>query len=357
MWEELAKQVAIAIVGALGGVGIIVLFLVMNPDALDKWAAIFYRIAHKLFGVAHKRYLKHDIQAGVNGFTATLARAAPFMADTKVRVEWADTRTSRQAFLDNGQVIVRLRKQDRRDENFIHAAYLFIATGLLHNIKRYLSPSQRESIDLFVATKMLERQKDHLRSIFLDEYLLPRAAKSDKVSAILDCFANIDRAGLFFPAFVQELHFLGGKVFGKRQDTRVITEVTALSGFLETLANRKLGEEGERNFERDFCRVAVVIVGKQTKIFGGPSPWIDYIRGALLSKKIETIYLLGARRNKGTMDTIAAAFESSHEIYRTLRYRATLRDRDGDDFDADQYLVVLRLVGAPTIQPSGSAVA
>lgn len=350
--EDFLKILAAAIVTALGTGGLIAVFLALNPNAVERWTAIVAKILYRAFGLAHRRYVQFDLQAKVNDFTARLVKEVPSVADTRCSVQWSSAQNvTRDAFLKDGQVIVRLRKDDRREENFIHGAYLYVSIGLLHGVKRYLSQTQRESIDLFVTLKLMEREKAHLRAIFLDEYVHPRAAKSENLGPLLESSEVIDRAGLYFPLLIQELHFLGDKVFGRTQNDRIISEVTALIEYLGKIAIRRTGDENELDFSRDYCKVAIVIVGKSAKITEGGRVWTGYIQRDLAPKGIETIYLLGAHRNADVIREIAQSLATSYESYREHHYNALIHDVLGAEFMSEQHLIVLRKIGARAIQP------
>lgn len=63
------------LVGVLssGGVALfLAVLLVMNPEKVERWAALLNKGLSKLgwiFKSAHKRYVKHDLQARINSFT------------------------------------------------------------------------------------------------------------------------------------------------------------------------------------------------------------------------------------------------------------------------------------------------
>ena len=116
-------------------------------------------------------------------------------------------------------------------------------------VKRYVSPSQRQAIDLYVTTRLLEREKPGVVVYFLDEYLHKNLDDpATKTAQYYDRLAKIDRGGLFYPIFLQELDFLGNKVFGKRQDDKIVAEVNSLVDFLEPIATRPIGQDTRFKF-------------------------------------------------------------------------------------------------------------
>lgn len=153
--------------------GILVLLF---PEKVQKWASMLWYSLSKLgsfFSFAHKKAVKLDIQGSLNDYVNHISKDVPQMKKMKVKVEYVDEHTSRKSFLADDQAILRLRKNDTKDCNFVHGAYLYVSTSLLYHVKRYVSRAQRDSIDLYVTTKLLEKEKPNIVAHFLDEYLHP----------------------------------------------------------------------------------------------------------------------------------------------------------------------------------------
>jgi hypothetical protein len=352
------------LLGTLGGGSavliIVVILLLLHPEKVDKWCALLWRLASAfgtLFRGAHKQYVRLDLQGRLNEFARGLEKDAPFLASTRVQIEWTDQDVTKKGFLDEGNVILRLKRNDTEQTNFVHGAYMFVSTSLLAKTKRYIAPSQRQSLDLYVTTDLLEKEKPSVLGLFLDAYLHPATAKADsKVSKYVDSFTKIDEAGLFQSVMLQELNYLGDKVFGRRQDDRIISEVDDLIEFLEILAGRKIGEESDLDFARDYCRFAIMIVGKPAKVSAGHAAYVEFVRRRLIPRRIETLYVLGLWENKEVLDSISERLDETYERVRTRRSKAVLR-YDDECTQCDQYLAVLRMKGVRIIQASASQLA
>ena len=105
---------------------------------------------------------------------------------------------------------------------------------------------------------------------------------------------------MFFPVLLQELIFLGEKIFYKRRADQNIAEINALIDFLVDFSNREKGQEYKESFEGAYCRCGIVIIAKYFKVhLGNLDPYIYYIV-KLLDKKLETIYLVGPDRNENS---------------------------------------------------------
>lgn len=328
--------------------------VLLIPEKIEKWSAMFWYCLGSFFSFAHKRAVKLDIQGSLNDYVKKISKEIPQIGKFRVEVELVDDPISKKTFLSDDKVILRLRRDDPYEINFVHGVYLFVSTSLLFQAKRYISKSQRESLDLYVTTRVLEKEKPSIVNRFLDEYLHPqlRDPKSKKAN-YYDKFAHIDTSGLFYPVLLEELEFLGGKVFGDRRDDKIITEVDGLVEFLDTISQRKVGDdETDLNYKREYCRFAIMIIGKKFKLAETIEPYVNFIRGKLHTERIETIYILGGVENKGYVEKICNEVADIYWQYKSRNTSTVLHFGDGTSQKVLQNVVALRMVGVSVFQPS-----
>lgn len=336
---------------------VVLLIVFFFPEKFEKWAANFWYLLNKfggLFKAAHKKAIKLDLQGSLNDYVKQISKEIPQIGKYKVEVELVDEPISQKSFLSEDKVILRLRKDDPYEVNFVHGCYLFVSNSLLHRAKRYISPSQREALDLYVTTRILEKEKPSIVDSFLDEYLHPQLQDpKSKKSSYFDQFAHIDSSGLFYPVLLEELDFLGCKVFGNRNDGRIITEVDGLVEFLECVSERKVGDDHtDLDYKRDYCRFAIMIIGKRGKLSESIQPYVKFIREKLLVDGIETIYVLGRTENKEYLSKICEEVADVYWLYKSKDTTTVLHFVNGTTEKANQYVVALRKVGLPIFQPS-----
>lgn len=266
-------------------------------------------------------------------------------------IEWVDTRQDKKAFFENNRVILRLRREDPEDLNFVHGVYWTVATCLMPKVKRYISPSQRQALDLYVSTKLIDKEKMQVMEQFLEHYLHPYLDDTaSTISRIYDQFHLIDTYGVFYPVLLQELYFLSLKVYGGPRDDSIIVEVTRLIEFLERVATRNVGENIPLDFTGELCRFAIVIIGRTYKMaLEGTEVYINYIKSKTLPKKVETIYLLGKYENRDFIDQVCEHLNVSCEPYTTHHYTGEI-SVNGEKHKEEQYLVVLRTSDAAVYQ-------
>lgn len=304
-----------------GGVTIVTIVAVIlaNPEKAEKWFALFWKAIVNLglgLKFAHKKYVEHDFQGNVNEFVKKHAKDMPGFQAKRVKLEWIESDVKRQAFLESDRVVVRVRRNDPNHENFVKAVYLFVSTALLYRAKRYISPPQGRAIDLFVTAEIFRAQRPEVVDHFLEEYLHPQIDDgSARVTSLFEQFDLISKAGLFFPVFLQEMDYLGHKVFGRARNQTVVTEVYGLIDFLEKFALRRVGdEEVDLNFVQQYCRFVVVIVGKKAKLARAATPtapYVKFIRDGL-ERNIETVYLIGHADNENHIKQVCIELEDKY---------------------------------------------
>jgi hypothetical protein len=192
----------------------------------------------------------------------------------------------------------------------------------------------------------------------LDEYLHPKTQKpGSKISQLLATFEKLDEAALFYQILLQELEFLGDKVFlgTKHKNAKIIAEVTKAIEFLERLATRNTGEDIPLDFNGEYCCFAMMIAGKKPKMTASGEVYVNRIRKHLMPNDIDTIYLVGEWPNKDIIDNVCTAVEDTFEKYKTHRSKVTLTRKEGDEERYEQrehYLAILRKKGVSVFRHS-----
>lgn len=349
------SEILKVVIPSLSVGGLLLLLLLLVPEKIEKWSALLWKALSQLRGIfssAHKKYLKHDIQGRVNDFSKRLRKKTPGLADERISVHFVDPTEARNALFDRDELIVRLRRDDPHDQNFVHGAYLFVSAALLRKPKRYLSPSQRDALDLYVCSKLLQEEKISVVDFFLREYLHPKTDQpKSKVAVLVDDYSVIDSGGLFYPLLLQELEYLGNKVFGRRRDDLVHAEVRGLIEFLKPIATRKVGEENDLEYDGQYCRFGIVMVGKPSKMMQSLEPYVGYVQKVLVDRGAETIYLLARQENKAQIDEVCRRFSNGYEVARQVQFQRHLHYEDRSEL-AEQYLAILRKKGIQIVQPS-----
>lgn len=340
--EELLKY----IIPFFGGGGLVLFILFFFPEKVEKWSVMLWKIIYFLIKRGEKRIVAHDIQARVNEFSKSLKKEITNFEPVGISIQWVSDKETPAEFFKENKLTIRMRQHADQNRNFVYASMIFISKTLLRKTKNYLSRSQRESIDLFVGKKLFEKEKPQVVDQFFEDYFSTKALSSNKIMDLLEKYEIINKVGLFFPVLVQELIFLGQKVFYKPKSEKIITEVKRFVDFLQKYAGREVGEkEIPKNFEGTYCRCGIVIVATRLKRETGDfDPFVNYIK-KLIEMKIENIYLIGpaSRDNREFIDQISIEIQRRFglEKYASKKYKAKIKVR-GERKEANTYLILHR---------------
>lgn len=346
--SEAIKAVIAAIVGAVGTGGIIIVLIFLFPEKVEKWQSVIWgwiESAGILYKKANKEKIRHSIQSDVSSFATDLSLELPQFNPPGVKIEWIEGAENRKAFIENGKTVIRLRRKDENSENIVSACLLYVSQILLNRTGRYLSPTQREAVELFVGYKFLERQTEDVFNTFIDHWLYPGIEKgNEKISGYFERFRLIDSSQFFLPVFLQELVYMGDKVFNRKRDDSIEKEVDGALQFLEKHATRKLGEHVENPyFNGDACRFAIMIVGISMNVADERyEVYLKHIRENLLPCDVETIYMIGPVRNTNFMREVARQVDDEFSNPFSKNYNGILHHPDGKDTPATNFLLVLR---------------
>lgn len=332
--------------GGWGLLIVLVLYTMFFPDKAEKFYALLWKFVTIFYKNAEKKYIAHDIQSKVNDYLNNyLSKEIHGFKPSNIKLEWVDENQTADHFKKNGRIILKMSKSKNQEKNLVNAAMIFIAENVLYKAKKYISPKQRESIDVFVAKKFFEvEQKDYLNQ-FVDDFLQD-SASDDKINDLLYKYKTIDENGLFYPVFVQEMIFLGEKVFANNYPkSEIYKEVSELITFLNNFASRKTGEIIENKFVGRYCKFGIMIVGESWKTESqGTHPYAKYVQKLFLQKS-ETVYLLGDSRKENFINTVLPEEVKNKFniiLFNNRTYQAFIFNKQGEKCKVNTYLLVLR---------------
>lgn len=328
--------------GTLLGGGVVA-YCFTHPEVIEKILSYFFKAIKYLFKCADKQYVKYNIQSNINNYICKLNKKVPNLDAQQVKVEWIDENITPEQFLKSGALVLRMHRSSNQNKNIVNATYTYVSSEVIKKAKTYLAPYQKEAIDLFVSYRALEKAGHDIMDAFVQNYLRTGLQK-DAVDALYAKFDKIYTSGLFFPVFITEMTFLGEKIFGKGVNKNLIyKEVNDLVSFLLSLSARHTGEESCMEHQGEYSKFAIRIVGKQAKIENkGKGLYVRNIKP--LVGNHDTLYLLGNANNKTFIDEVAKEVEEDDniEIYHKITTQAHLRNSEGEEFDVNNYVVILR---------------
>ena len=324
---------------------VVVFYLLANPDKAQRWGEILWSLYAKVRRSGDRRAVRLGVQSRLLEFGRDLERETG-RARVETGIEWIDPAQSPEGFFKDGRLVVRLHEHERQDRNIVVASMLLVSNTLVRRAKHLISQTQARAVDLYAVDRLLAKEP-HSKDLFHEEHLGPALDKDKSLRDLVASCGVLDRSCLFFPILIRELNHLGHEVTIRPRDERIITDVTRLFGFLETYANRTVGDDLTLlNFEGSVLKCSIVMVAKlQKRLSGATHPYVK----RLLTRANggdRSLYIIGSADsdNAAFVDSIEQDFLTRAPWTRVDRrvIRTPLRRTDGSTVAVDSLLLCLR---------------
>jgi hypothetical protein len=326
---------------ALGG---LLFYYFTHPEKFEKMLSLIAKILNFITKKFDKTYIKYDLQGKINDYLKIVSKKVKHIDIEKINISWIDIENQTpENYVKNGQLILRLHKSNNQNQNIVNASMAFISSTFLKKAKSYIAKYQRESIDLYVCYDLLKNEKSEILDQFVQDFMREKM-DNDKVAELFKKYIDIDKAGIFYPILVQELTFLGEKVFAHGRDpNQIYEEVKHLVIYLNNYANRKSQEDTISDFNGLYCKFAIRIIGKQFKVVkNGEGIYIYNLEK--INSVNETIYLTGNIENRPFIKSVFDKCKDriNYSVLTEDSYSAVIKDADGNDYKVNSYLMILR---------------
>jgi hypothetical protein len=344
MWRMLEALLATGTPVALAVA--LIIGALANPQKTAYWLGK----AGALLGWANaglaRKALAGRLESRINNFAVTSYEAIQHVDPNGAKIAWVDSDAAVDCALTaDGDVVVYLNPAKPEGENLARAALMYISRKFVPRSKLYMTPRQRESMDLFVTGRLLDQANPDIASEFFSKFVGPATLSDEKLSALVETYSVMDRAGLFFPVFIQELVFMGEKVALGGARKAVEAEVRSLLGFLSSRANRVVGDESvPMSYEGRFCKCGLVIVAKAEKLAErGIDPYVQAV-SSYWNDGFENIYVIGGPDSGSVIGQIVAEAELRTRLIEVVRkeYDTQVQHGPGQWHATRNVLVLLR---------------
>ncbi len=230
-----------------------------------------------------------------------------------IKVEWV-TEQNVSSFLSEDCVIVRIKKKENPQENFILATAAFVNAGLLYNHKRYLDKNVINASKLTMIRKIVQNTGKTALTFFEEEYLPQCITQDEDINEMFARLKALDRNGMFVNILLKELLKASDCLFGEEPDPCLIAESRELVSFLYDIATREQNDDTNLQLKNNYFKIAVILAGKN-KVLNktGTKPYLKQIRKAA-NEGYETIYLLGIGRKVIATEDIAKQINNDDSV-------------------------------------------
>lgn len=323
--------------------GVFIYFL-RNPEKFEKLIATVSWMLKFISDKFDRTYVKYDLQGKINDYLSKVSKRVKHIDIKKIKVEWVDVSSqSEQQFIQDGQLIIRMKKGEHQNENLVKAAMAFISFAFLKKAKSYIAKYQRESMDLFACYDLLREEKAEILDQFVQDFMKDKMDKQ-KIADFFEKYSDIDDVGIFYPVLVQELTFLGEKVFARNNEApKIYNEVTEMVNFLYRYANRKLREDIVNDFSGEYCKFGIRIIGRSIVINKeGERVYKNHLKK--IASDNETLYLIGSKEHKKFINSVFENCKNDIGFFKLTdeTYTAVIKNSEGESMEVKSYMMTLR---------------
>jgi transcription antitermination factor NusA-like protein len=268
----------------------ILLYLFSHPEKIDAWGRLLFLVLSKTIGgVSSLRrgidrgLIAWDIGAAVNATGEIIARQAPGVIPYSLRIEWVKESTV-EAFLQRGEVVVRLNPHSNQERNLVIASYAYASRALLPKARQYMDSTLREASILGVVRMILGRKRtEGTYAYFHEHHLKPVMSQDRSLEKDLTLLDELESVGLLTRVFFREVRDLGERLFPNLPTQRDAQEIRALANFLYELAAKEPGKDVPLRFVGPRVKIAMVLVAKRGKLLAaGAAPYLRAIERSVL---------------------------------------------------------------------------
>jgi len=320
-------------------------YVLTHPENAERILSWLFRLFANVSQLADRGYVANDIQASVNGFCAALNKTAPGAAPHKLKISWVHSE-SREAFLRNGEIIVRLRHHPDQDRNLVAATLAFLGKDLLIRARTYLDERLCRSIDLTAARGvLLNAKRPHALDHFHNEVLEPETRATPGLLEDCQVLQRLDRDGYFTRVLLREMTAFGNRLFPGMPDPDDRIQARAFVKFLRTIVEKGRGEDVPLRFVTPQLKVGFVLVARQERRQDfDPAPYMDAIKRHFRSGA-ETVYLCGEGANIDYVTAVSRRFLATKEGVKE-EHRYEVQPQGGKSHRA-----ICVILGAPQPNP------
>ena len=289
-------------------------YLAKNPEKIEKWSSMISKGLSSLSIRWEKNTLANDIQTDINSFSQSIDPQNGFLP-YKIKIDWV-SRKSKEAFIREGKVVVKMRRYGNQARNFLYATIEYTEKGLLPESRHLMDKRVLSALELAFINKLLtERKRFDSRQLFIDEIYEEQAKEGSLIKKYSEAFINLDDKGVFAGVVLPEYSLLGKTGSKEIQNEKIMADTIGFAEMLSRLANKRHGHDVDPNYKGSIISCAIVLIARsETYEEKGLAPYITYINGCV-EKGTRCIYVCGiGEKNIYIAQQLRDGYESSKRV-------------------------------------------
>ena len=242
------------------GITIVVLliYLIKNPEKIEKWASMFYRLFAAYSKNAARKYMATNIQSTIDEGRKQLDLDERGLA-YGLQMKWSDSETI-ETDLDKNNIVVMMRPYKSQAKNLAHVISVYLPEALLPKSRRYVDPDLMKSIDQTLSKAFLKHNSTALNyytALFMDTL-------ENSITEMINRLEELNDVGYLTRVLVPELEKLSA-LYPRESNSEIAEETKELYNCISDFV-RKIEDsvplEGEGIFSGSVFNMAIIPIGK-----------------------------------------------------------------------------------------------
>jgi hypothetical protein len=290
----------------------------------------------KAFKKLSKQAIKSDIKGGVNTAILKFASEFPMGWLKPMEIEWVSNQSS-EDFLDDNEIVIRIRPVENQNINFVTAVYYFLRKSFFPKTKRIIPESHLEASVLFTSRKIIQSEKPELKNLFEDYILEPEVDKNVKILNILEKYENIDKQGFFTSTFLREIHAVASEVKWTSMRSEMPREISEIlkhiEDFMDHYNNGVKQDKWTDSIPAELwtrlgpvTNYGFLLIAMPYKVTSGVNAYVNRAKNNI-QNGIVRLYVFGAESERSFADKVIKAIE-----FQVPEYKLTERFKLSHDY-------------------------
>ncbi|WP_163538333.1 hypothetical protein [Gracilibacillus sp. YIM 98692] len=292
---------------------IVVLFII-KPDWGKRISLVFVAL-FTFYKWARKANVSRSFEFKISNVTTELNKEiGEEILPTNPKIKWVKN-TTREAFVNEGKVVVKLDYHDDRNRTFALATSSYVNKSLLPVARRYIPEEIMESCSLLVTRRIITDKNEDSLEFFVTDILKEVFKDKPEIEELYNELTDLDNNAMFLQILIPELWKMGKRIYPNNIKKAIVEdEIEKLIKFLHAIATKKYDQIAKLNLDSNLFKLRVILVGKMETLHGkGIDPYIFRINEGI-NNGYKSIYLLGYERKTGFLKEIKKRFEDHEKI-------------------------------------------
>jgi hypothetical protein len=268
----------------------LLIIVLTNLEWVAGLIASSYKIGRNVNFWFEKKAVEKRIENTIDSASKKVNNEGVIVLPHSVDIKWVEP-MKRDAFLEEGKVVVCLESSYNEARNLARATMLYVADDLIRESQRFINPLVTKSICFAIGRKllMLDKRLDALKCLN-EEFIEPEAKKERKIREYVVAMEKMDEQGYLTRILLREFAQLDIKLSPALSNSDALGETDSFTRYLGTFVLREREEHVQLDYNRKVFRTDLMPIARSITEFDVST----YTRAASIcfNNGIGTIYVL-----------------------------------------------------------------